>query len=320
VRDEVNHSATIMSNERPIRGCAQALHAGDAVVVYEVSSRGRLGAMNLGAGPGILRGHGTVTEVLNSLEYLVTLSTGELIGAPRCALTLATEVALPVGTPQPKRRRTDDSSNIGGSSSSTAAGDGSNSSAGNGGGSIAPPVTVRLPLLTATIHLSSKEARQELNAALLEQPYTAALGSCIARLWSPDTDTLAKFAAVIAEIIDSGVLSNAKAKRAALMKPAFAQYQFVAAAGTGNGVPLININYTINSHAVRQELTPVLWQAAYTAALGNCMAKLWIPETNTLQKLLIVLQEVIDAGVLNEQQVARLQFQCELLKSTVQEL
>eukprot|EP00953_Heterococcus_sp_UTEX-ZZ885_P032589 17007-Heterococcus_DN1.PRE.4 len=306
-----------LSNERPSRGCAQALHVADTVAVYEVNSRGRVRDQTRNS-PGLLRGHGTVTEVLNSLEYLVTLSTGELIGAPRCALTLATEVALPVGTPQPKRRRID-GSDSGGSSSSNAVGGGSSTSAGNGGAN-APPVTVGLPHVTATINISSKEARLELNTALLQLPYTATIGNCIARLWSPDTDTLAKFAAVMTEMIDSGVLSNAQAKRAELLKAAFAQYQPVPAAGTGNGVPLININYTINSHAVRQELTPVLWQAAYTAALGNCMAKLWIPETNTLQKLLIVLQEVIDAGVLNEQQVARLQFQCELLKSTVQEL
>jgi hypothetical protein len=273
--------------------------------------------MNLGTGAGLLSGHGTVTEVLNSLEYLVTLSTGELIEAPRCALTLATEeVALPAETPPPKRRRRDDSSNIGGSSNSTAVGGGSSSSA--NGGAIPPAVTVTigLPFVSATIHISSKEARRELNTALLELPYTATVGSCIARLWSPDTDTVVKFAAVIAEIIDSGVLSNAQARRAALMKPAFAQYQPVAAAGTGNGVPLININYTVSSHSVRQELTTVLSQAAYTAALGNCMARLWCPETNTSEKLLSVLQEVVNADVLDEQQAARLQFQYELLKST----
>jgi hypothetical protein len=64
----------------------------------------------------------------------------------------------------------------------------------------------------------------------------------------------------------------------------------------------------------------VLSPAAYTAVVGNCVARVWTPETNTLQKLLVVLKDVADAGVLSKQQTDRLLFQYELLKSVVQEL
>jgi hypothetical protein len=291
-------------DEAPVRrACTQPIPLG--TTVYATIFAGASGGINA-------RRQGSVTKVLGNSMYEVTLVTGEVFEISRGLLSLAHP-----NEPANKRpRHSDGGSSTGGCSGSDrtgsgAGGGGSGGGSNNGGGGHGAllPSTI-----TSSITVNSHEARHEINAMMAQLPYTAATSQYTARLWHPATNTLGLFAALLDEILDSGILSTAEqTRRVELLRALFAQQPAQLAAG--NGLPNVVINITISSGAARQGLAQMLSQAVYTAAIGQFLMRLWDPLTNTLQQLLAVMADVIASGVLPQQQTARVSLHHTLLSN-----
>jgi hypothetical protein len=295
--NQIEHLIIVVMNESPVhsgRACAQALAIG--TTVYTTIFKGASGGNNA-------RRQGKVTRILSSSMYEVTLLTGEVFEIRRGLLSVGPHLDEPAN----KRPR-----NNGGN----AGGSGGGSGGGDGGGAGVAPLSSSI---TSAIMMSSHQLRQEIAAIVAQLPCTAASTEFLARLYDPTCNTLELLAALLGEVLDSGIVSTAPrhAQRVGFLRAVLAQHQQpVQPTAAGNGLPLVNIDLSVSTGTARRELSDMLsHEVVYTAAVGHFMMRLWNPLTSTLQLLLAVMADVIAAGVLTQQQAARVSLHHTLLSN-----
>jgi hypothetical protein len=313
------------------RSCAQVLHVGDGVYMLQATTQSKQASSRV---------RGVIHEVLSMFQFIVKLDdTGELIRMPRQGLySEATQGGSVVahalsGNSKQKAIKnesrsasTSPTSSAAGSDSAASTGrlskrsrsDDENSSSSSGrlsdqslhsdSASISSNISERAPPSRRARSLgadgiSSTNGRcvRTTNASqhAAQQPMLASAAAAAADEATEEVGMAAPMPAAAAEAAANLAVDAAAAAAAAALAaaPLTAPY----------GIPLIKTRgVSITTHGARQELSAMLSALPAADSVSNTLALLWGPETNTVWKLLKVMESVSESGMLSAEQCNRL--------------
>jgi hypothetical protein len=315
------------------RSCAQALSVGDGVFMLQATTQTTQGSSS--------RVRGVIYQVLKEMQFLVKLDdTGELIKMPRnCLYSEATQGGSVVATAlsgnskqravKNESRSASTSPTCSATSSDSAASSGrqskrSRSDDENSSVERAPTSRRARPLSADGISSNGRCVTNASQHAAQQPVFASAAAAAVetvttAEILTPSVTAMAAPVATVHAVAAARALAAAAAATpiadaapaATAATPAAAVAVTAAAAAAPStapyGIPLIKTRcVSVTTHGARQELSAMLSTLPAAESVSDTLARLWSPDTNTLWKLVKVMEDVSESGVLSAEQCDRL--------------